>query len=58
MAGWIKLWSEHDGEPLILFVEISVRNTHVCTHAYEKKQMSTTSSQKHEQIAQQWGNYK
>ena len=37
MAGWIKLWSEHDGEPLILFVEISVRNTHVCTHAYEKR---------------------
>ena len=36
VAGWIKLRSE-PRETLILFVEISVRNTHLCTHAYDKR---------------------
>lgn len=36
VAGWIKPRGERDGEPLTLLIEISVRNTHLCTHAYEK----------------------
>lgn len=29
--------SEHEGELLILFLEISVRNTHLCMEAYKKR---------------------